>query len=36
LKVPIITARLAFLRLADQLVREEKKTKAKELINKLR
>ncbi len=33
LKVPIITARLAFLRLADQLVREEKKTKAKEVLD---
>jgi hypothetical protein len=33
LKVPVITARLAFLRLADQLVREEKKTKAKEVLD---
>ncbi|WP_394991469.1 DUF2723 domain-containing protein [Emticicia sp.] len=33
LKVPIITARLAFLRLADQLVREEKKVKAKEVLD---
>ncbi|WP_435353877.1 glycosyltransferase family 117 protein [Emticicia sp. SJ17W-69] len=33
LKVPIITARLAFLRLADQLVREEKKAKAKEVLD---
>lgn len=33
LKVPIITARLAFLRLVDQLVREDKKTKAKEVLD---
>jgi hypothetical protein len=33
LKVPIITARLAFLRLVDQLVREDKKAKAKEVLD---
>ena len=33
LKVPIIIARLAFLRLADQLVREEKKTISKEVLD---
>jgi hypothetical protein len=33
LKVPIITARLAFLRLVDQLVREDNKPKAKEVLD---
>ncbi len=33
LKVPIITARLGFLRLVDQLVREDKKVKAKEVLD---
>ena len=33
LKVPIVTARLAFLRLTDQLVREDKKAKAKEVLD---
>ena len=33
LKVPIITARYAFLRLADQLIREGKKDKAREVLD---
>lgn len=33
LKVPVVTARLAFLRLTDQLVREDKKAKAKEVLD---
>lgn len=33
LKVPIITARLAFLKLTDQLVREGKKDKAKQVLD---
>jgi Protein of unknown function (DUF2723) len=34
LEVPVVTARLGFLRLADQLIRENKNAKAKEVLDK--